>query len=75
MQVIDAIKQMLTTAHWTRNGVSAAMGRSRNFLQILIDRGTTPKTDTLARIANVMGYKLILEGHGEKIEIDPPPDK
>ena len=29
--------------------------------------------DTLVQIAQACGYKLVLEGNGEKIELDPEP--
>ena len=31
------------------------------------------RADTLVQIAHACGYKLVLEGNGEKIELDPEP--
>lgn len=71
MQVNDAIDQMLDTSGMTKAGVSAALGKHRNYLSSTIYQGATPKIDTLANMAAAMGYKLVLVGHGEEIEIDP----
>lgn len=54
--------------------LSAAMGRNTNFLGVIRSRGTIPKTDTFAMIADTCGYDLLVrkrETH-EEIVIDPP---
>ena len=72
MQVRQAIDAMLETTDSTMTGVSKAMGRSRNFLHVsLNDKKSIPQVDTLARIAETMGFELVLEGHGERFVIDP----
>ena len=50
---------------------SKAMGRDQNYIAGMLSRGSVPKADTLARIASVCGYRLVLVGHGEELEIEP----
>ncbi|MBQ6452735.1 MAG: hypothetical protein IJJ14_00080, partial [Coriobacteriales bacterium] len=51
--------------------VSEAMGRQRTFISSTLSKGVTPKADTLAQIAAACGYRLVLVGNGEEIEIEP----
>lgn len=63
---------MLRVSGKSANSVSLAMGKHRNFISSTIYQRSTPRSDNLAKIAELCGYELILKGHGEEIEIDPP---
>lgn len=53
---------------------SARMGRSKTFLATTRQRGTAPRIDTMAAIADVYGYDLLLRNRadGDEVIIDPP---
>lgn len=73
MQITEAIKHMCEKSGKGVVGASQALGKSRMYLSALISRWSYPRTDTLVQIAQACGYKLVLEGNGEKIELDPEP--
>jgi hypothetical protein len=50
--------------------VSRELGKSKAYVSATINRGNVPRVDTLAEIAKACGYKVVLEGHGERIELD-----
>lgn len=54
--------------------ISAKMNRSRSFISMTIRKGGVPQSDTLAEVANICGYDLILRKRddGTEIIIDPP---
>lgn len=67
-----------------RGGVSLAsigrvMGRPDNYVSNNISRGSIPRCDTMARMADVCGYKLALVPPDELTEgalvIDPASDR
>ncbi len=72
MNTLDAITKMLTTSGTSKAALGAALGRSRNSIYNMYQKGTDVKAETLVRMADAMGYELILRGHGEEIPIDPP---
>ena len=71
MQTHEAIRHMCDTSGQKIAEVSKAIGRSRAFLSNMLTRGNNPRIDTLVSIAQACGYKVVLEGHDEKIVIEP----
>ena len=70
MNIADAIRQMCSTSGKGTIQVSRELGKSKAYVSAAINRGNVPRVDTLARIAKVCGYTIVLEGHGERIELD-----
>lgn len=60
---------MLRASGIPKSELSRRMGRVRTFVSSTISRGSTPRADTLAEMARHMGYRLVLRGHDEEIEI------
>ena len=73
MQTSDAIRHMCESTGGGPVTVSKSMGKARTYISAMLSRGTVPRADTLSLIAQSCGYKLVLEGNGERIEIDPEP--
>ena len=71
MKTLDSIEHMLNATGETKSGVSEALGKHRNFLSSTFYKRSEPGASTLAAIAEVMGYKLLLVNDEERIEIDP----
>jgi len=71
MQTLEAIRHMCDTSGQKIAEVSKAIGRSRAFLSNMLTRGNNPRIDTLIEIASACGYKVVLEGQGERIELAP----
>ena len=74
MQTLEAIRHMCDTSGQKIAEVSKAIGRSRAFLSNMLTRGNNPRIDTLIEIADACGYKVVLEGQGERIELAPTPE-
>lgn len=72
MNTDKAINTMLDKSGMSRRKVSSAIGRHPNFLTVTLQKESIPRVDTLAALANAMGYELVLRGHGDEIVIDPP---
>lgn len=70
MTPTEAVTQMVAESGKSASVVSAEMGRCHSYISALVCHGTTPKADTLARIAAACGFRLTLVGHGQEIEID-----
>ncbi|MEG0374213.1 MAG: hypothetical protein RR672_01150 [Raoultibacter sp.] len=75
MNTRAAIETMMKGSRYNGSQLSSAMGKHRNFLSTTFTKGSIPRVDTLAHMAQVMGYELVLKGHGEEIVIDPPEDE
>lgn len=70
MNIADAIKRMCSKSGKGPIKVSRELGKSKAYVSAAINRGNVPRVDTLAKIANACGYTVVLEGHGERIELD-----
>lgn len=76
MNVEQAIRKAADTAGKSLNAVSREVGKNDNYLSVTFGRGSVPKADTLAQLANACGYHLALLPAGTDapgaIVIDPP---
>lgn len=70
MQALDAINHMAETSGKSIAAVAEDIGRSRNSLYNMFMKRSDPRTGTLVRIARACGYSVVLEGHGERIEVE-----
>lgn len=71
MRAIEAVDRMLEVSGKTKAEVSREIGKYPSWLSSTIYKKSTPISSTLAGLANVMGYELVLEGHDERLVIDP----
>ncbi len=69
----DAIRHMCEVSGKGSTIVSKDIGRVSSFVGTILSRGSVPKADTLAEIAEACGYQLALIGHGEQIVIEYEP--
>ena len=74
MRVHDAIRGMLADTGNSARGVSAAIGRGPTFLSATFTHARSMQTDTLAAVAAVCGYEIVLRprdgADGEAFVID-----
>lgn len=75
MRTCDAIREILRQSGQTPYNAAIQIGRHNSYIYNLLNRDSDVATATLSSIARVCGYRLVLEGRGEKIEIDPAPLK
>lgn len=72
MKTSEAIRHMIDESGISCRSLSASIGRSPTFVSTTLAKDSTPRADTLAAMADAMGYELVLRGRGEEIRIDPP---
>lgn len=65
----DALDEMVGRSGMTRADVSRALGHDSRYISRILNKGTTPSTALLARIAKACGYRLQLVGHGSVIDV------
>ena len=66
MDTTQAIKQMMQDGGTTATQLSLGLGKHRNFVTTTFAKGSTPRADTLAKMAEVMGYERVLRKPGER---------
>ena len=67
--LLRAIQHMVATCKKSYSQVSRELGKGRTYLAVMMRDQTTPRVDTLARIATLCGYELLLVGHGEALKL------
>ncbi len=67
MSPIDAIQRMMDESGVSASDLSRRIGKSRTYISSTMAHGSTPKVDTLARIAHECGYRMYLERTGRDI--------
>lgn len=70
MEAKRVLRAMVEHSGKSKADISRAMGRSDNYIGVTLAKGTVPQADTLARIAKACGYKVYVEGQGERLEVD-----
>ncbi|BAK45560.1 plasmid maintenance system antidote protein [Eggerthella sp. YY7918] len=67
MNVLDAINTMLGDTSTTKTSLAQSLGRSKQSISNMFAKKTDVYTDTLIKMADHMGYKLILENGENRI--------
>lgn len=60
MQSIEAIERAADAANVPITHIGARMGKPANYVSVAKSRGSVPKCDTMAAMAEVLGYRLAL---------------
>lgn len=74
MDVLAALKTMIETSGTNPTKLARDIGRSSRYVSTTMQKGSDIQCSNMARMAGVMGYELVLRGHGEELVIDPRPD-
>lgn len=76
MEAIEAIKAAAAVAGVPTTHIGPAMGKAATYVATMAGKGSTPRVDTAARMADVLGYALALVPVGDvpasAIVIDAP---
>ena len=56
----DAIRKMMESSGMTAVDLSRAIGRSDTYVSTTLSKGSSPRVDTLAAMAEARGFDLIL---------------
>lgn len=60
MEVIEAIKAAAAAAGVPTTHIGPAMGKAATYVATMAGKGSAPRVDTAARMADVLGYALAL---------------
>lgn len=69
MRTRDYIEHMMNRAGMSARALSLAIGRSQNFVTNSIKQNSSIRLDTFVEVARKTGYRVLLRGRGEEIEI------
>ncbi len=72
MDMHTAIDTMMKRTKTTGSALSLSFGRDRNSVSTMLSRHSAPRLDRFLRMADFMGYKVVLERGDDRIEVDPP---
>lgn len=71
MNTTDAIRHMISQSGKTLRSVSIESDRAPTFLSTTLGKTSkAARADTLAKVARICGYRLVLVGRGEEVEVD-----
>lgn len=71
----DAIRLMMKKSKINPTELSRRIGKSRAYISSSLAHDSTPKVDTLARIAHECGYRMYLRSGDDEIELYSEDDK
>lgn len=70
MDAKEAVRRMVEASGRSASDVSRSIGKSRNYIGVLIAQGSDPRTRNLARIAHECGYRLVLRNDETNDELE-----
>ena len=71
MDVLDAVKRVCEMEGVSGRGLSLMMGRSGNYMSATMAKGSDIGASNLARMANAMGWRLVLRKGDVEVEVSP----
>ena len=76
MDAIDVLKAVFEKEGIVGTKLSAAMGKSKNYISAVMSRGSDPHCETMATILDAVNYDLIARSRDDGFEftIAPPDD-
>lgn len=74
MDTIAALEVMLERSGMSKYRLSKELGKHPTYIGSTISKGSEIGAANLARMARIMGFRLVLVGEGPEIEIGGPED-
>lgn len=69
MDTIAALEEMLKRSGISKYRLSKEMGKHPTYIGTTIGKHSAISAENLAKMARIMGFRLVLDGVGEPIEI------
>lgn len=73
MSTADIIRAMLQRAGVSASRASLNMGKKSPYIDSILSRGSNPRCDVMARIADTLGYDLVVRHRDDGYEYTIPP--
>lgn len=71
MRPLRVVREMMHTTNTSQRRLSQLMGRSPSYVGTTLSRDTSIEAENLISMANAMGYRVLVEGHGATFELSP----
>jgi hypothetical protein len=71
MDVLDALKHAMDESGTGGRELSRKLGKSESYVGVTIAKGSDVQASNLAKMANLMGWQLMLRKGDAEIEISP----
>ena len=71
MDVLDALTYMTEDAGSNDSRLSRDLGKSRNYISVTRAKGSDIGASNLAKMASVLGWKLVLKRGDVELEVTP----
>lgn len=69
MNPCDALREMLDRSGVSMYALSKSLGKSPGYIAAMLKHGGDIGAGNLSRMSEVMGFRLVLDGSGDPIEI------
>ena len=69
MDTCACIRFMMEKAGMSGRQLSAALGKSPTYIGSTLSQGGNVTAENLARIAEITGFEVAIEGHGERVRV------
>jgi len=69
MESREVLRTMLDHSGKSRAEISRRIKRSDSYVGVLLARKTAPQIDNFVKVARECGYRVYVEGNGERIDI------
>ena len=67
MDAKELIQMMMEDSGIGSNELSRAMGKSNGFISATLSKNSTPRLDTFAKMADIMGFEVVIKKKNEEI--------
>lgn len=74
MDILECIKAMIGQSDKSARQVSRELGRSATYLSATFASGSDVGSSNAAKIANILGWKLVFVRDGDELEVTPRSD-
>ena len=69
MDTCACIRFMMEKAGMSGRQLSAALGKSPTYIGSTLSQGGNVTAENLAKMARIMGFDVVIEGRGERVEV------
>ena len=63
------VRRMVESSGKSAADISREIGRNSRYISVMLYNRTVPNVNLMARVAKACGYRLVIVGHGETIEL------
>jgi hypothetical protein len=69
MDTCACIRYMMEKAGMSGRQLSVSLGKAPTYVGTTLSRNGSVSVENLAKMAEIMGFKVVVEGHGERVSV------